>query len=400
MRFLRYAALPAFVLAGCNGGEAIGTGNNAAAQQQGARQTSTTQVVAPNPTTDHPFETQEIARFSEPWAMTFIPGTPTALITEKRGTLKLWQADGPVIDVAGVPAVDYGRQGGLGDVKLHPDFATNGLVYLSFAEAGEGDTRGAAVGRGRLVVEGDRARLDKFQVFWRQHPKVTGRGHYGHRLAFSPDGRYLFITNGDREKFDPAQDNSQHLGTIVRLTADGQTPPDNPFAGQGAVQSQIWSYGHRNPLGIAFDAAGNLWSHEMGPRHGDEFNLILPGRNYGYPLVSWGDHYDGRLIPDPDTRPEFEQAKIAWNPAISPAGMIIYQGDLFPQWRNSAFLGGLSGRVLVRVALDGTNARVADTWDMGQRIREVAEGTDGAIYVLEDERNNQGGRLLRLTPRR
>ncbi|MFN3946240.1 MAG: PQQ-dependent sugar dehydrogenase [Allosphingosinicella sp.] len=398
MRFLRHAALPALALAGCNGaGESVAA-NNAATAQGG--QATRTQVVAPEPTQNLPFEVQEIARFSQPWAMAFIPDSPYALITERGGALKLWQPDGEVMDVAGVPAVQVGGQGGLGDVVLHPQFGTNNIVYLSYAEPGPNGTSGAAVGRARLNLEGDQPRLDGFQVIWRQHPKMEARlGHLGHRLAFSPDGQHLFITNGDRQSFDPAQDNSQHLGTIVRITPDGGTPSDNPFAGQGEVASQIWSYGHRNPLGLAFDTAGNLWSHEMGPRHGDEFNLILPGRNYGYPVVSWGDHYDGARIPNPDTRPEFEQAKIAWVPAISPAGMIVYRGDLFPQWRNSAFLGGLSGRVLVRVALQGTEARVADTWDMGQRIREVEEGPDGAIYVLEDERNNQGGRLLRLTPR-
>jgi aldose sugar dehydrogenase len=398
MRILRHAALPALILAGCSAnGEGVGS-NNAAAAAQPQGQSQGTQIAAGPATSQLPFQVQEIARFSEPWAMAFIPDTPYALITEKGGRLKLWQADGPVVDVAGVPLVDHGGQGGLGDVALHPDFASNDLVYLSYAEAGEGDTRGAAVGRGRLMLEGDRPRIEGFQVIWRQHPKTDGRGHFGHRLAFGPDG-HLFISNGDRQKFDPAQDNAQHLGTIVRIRDDGGTPPDNPMAGQGAVQGQIWSYGHRNPLGLAFDAAGNLWSHEMGPRHGDEFNLILPGRNYGYPIVSWGDHYDGRSIPDPDTRPEFEQAKIAWVPAISPAGLIVYQGGLFPNWRGSAFLGGLSGQVLVRVAIEGTNARVADTWNMGARIREVAEGPDGAIWVLEDERGDSRGRLLRLTPR-
>jgi aldose sugar dehydrogenase len=382
MRYRTLAALPALAIIACNGAAEMG---NDATRSQAAQ--------AP---TGEPFQRTEIARFDEPWAMTFIPGTNRALITEKRGVLKLWEEGGAVIDVAGVPAVDYGGQGGLGDVVLHPDFANNGLVYLSYAEAGQGG-RGAAVGRGRLVVEGDTAHLDSFEVVWRQVPKTDGRGHYGHRLAFSPDGRYLFVTNGDRQLFDPAQDNSQHLGTIVRLTADGATPPDNPFAGQGDVQAQIWTTGHRNPLGIAFDAAGNLWSHEMGPRHGDEFNLILRGRNYGYPIVSEGDHYDDRPIPNHSSRPEFEAPKISWVPAISPAGMMIYSGDMFPEWRGSAFLGGLSGQVLVRVAIEGTDARVGDTWDMGTRIREVEQAPDGAIYVLEDGGRDAQGRMWRLT---
>ncbi|MDP8995047.1 MAG: PQQ-dependent sugar dehydrogenase [Pseudomonadota bacterium] len=396
MRPLSLAFLAPLALIACTGaGEGVEAGNGNASLEAGSQQ--------PGDPQGRPFRVEVVADFDEPWAMTFLPGTEQALISEKPGRLLLWTRGrdaSAAASVAGVPEVDYGGQGGFGDVVAHPDFAENRLVYLSWVEAGEGDTRGAVVGRARLVAgEGGAPRLEGLQVIWRQHPKVTGRGHFGHRLAFSPDG-YLFITNGDRQKFDPAQDNSQHLGTIVRLHDDGRTPSDNPFAGQGAVQSQIWSYGHRNPVGIAFDASGNLWSHEMGPRHGDEFNLILPGRNYGYPLVSEGDHYEGRPIPGHETRPEFEAPKIFWVPAISPAGLIVYSGGLFPEWRGSAFLGGLSGEVLVRVALDGTNARVADRWAMGARIREVEQGPDGAIYLLEDERGSSQGRLLRLTPAR
>jgi aldose sugar dehydrogenase len=397
----------ALALTACTGaGEGLEAGNAnataAAAQTPGepprARPDDIQTATGPA-SRDLPFAIQEIARFSEPWAMTFLPGSNRALITERGGTLKLWEAGGAVIDVAGVPRVDHGGQGGLGDVALHPDFASNGLVYLSFAEAGEGNVRGAAVGRGRLVEAGNGARLENFQVIWRQLPKTEGRGHYGHRLAFSPDGRYLFISNGDRQLFDPAQDNSQHLGTIVRLTADGGTPPDNPLAGQGAVQAQLWSWGHRNPLGLAFDGEGRLWSHEMGPRHGDEFNQIVRGRNYGYPVVSEGDHYDGARIPRHATRPEFEAPHIAWTPAVSPAGLAWYDGALFPAWRGSFFMGGLSGQSLLRIAIENGRARVADTWAMGRRIREVEPGPDGSLYVLVDTRGGSGGELLRLTPR-
>jgi glucose/arabinose dehydrogenase len=302
------------------------------------------------------------------------------------------------VEVAGAPQVDYGGQGGLGDVAFHPQFARNNLVYLSWVEPGSGDTRGAVVGRGRLVLGGRAPRIEGLQIIWRQTPKVEGRGHYGHRLAFGPDGK-LYISNGDRQKFDPAQDMSGTLGKVVRLNDDGSVPADNPFASRGGATAQIWTLGHRNILGLAFDASGRLWSHEMGPKNGDEFNLIERGSNYGYPIVSNGSHYDGRDIPDHSTRPEFNAPEITWND-LSPAGLIIYSGSLFPQWRGNAFLGGLGGQTLVRVTIDGNNAREAERWDMGARIREVEQGPDGAVYVLEDERNGSGGRLLRLTPAR
>lgn len=365
-----------------------------------ASRAGATEIVGERPSAKRPFRVEELGRFREPWAMTFLPGTGQALITEKRGHLKLWSRGGDAVEVAGVPTVDYGDQGGLGDVVLHPGFAENRIVYLSFAEAGERGRRGAAAGRGRLVIEGDRARLEGFEVIWRQQPKVSGRGHFGHRMAFSPDGRYLFITSGERQTGEPAQDISNTLGTIVRLTPEGGVPQDsptlNPFADRGGVTAQIWTYGHRNPLGIAFAPDGRLWSHEMGPRHGDELNLIERGHNYGWPVVSEGNHYDGRDIPAHSTRPEIEAPRVAWVPAISPAGMIVYTGEMFPDWRGSALLGGLSGEVLVRVALEGDRAHEAERWDMGQRIREVEQGPDGSVYLLEDERGGSGGRLLRL----
>jgi glucose/arabinose dehydrogenase len=344
---------------------------------------------------DRPFQVSEIARFAEPWAMAFLPGGRQALITEKRGVLKLWTVGGGAIDVAGVPAVDYGGQGGLGDVALHPDFANNHLVYLSFAEAGPGNVRGAAVGRGRLVIAGRAARIEGFQVIWRQEPKFGGRGHYGHRILFSPDGRYMFISSGERQEFTPAQDMSSNAGKILRLTDTGMVPGDNPFYDRGRVTSQIWSLGHRNPLGLAFDGAGRLWEIEMGPRGGDELNLIERGRNYGWPRVSNGNHYDGRDIPDHAPGDGYEPPKAYWNPVISPGDMIIYSGTMFRAWRGDAIIGGLSGQALVHVDIDGERAREVERWDMGERIREVEQAPDGSIYLLEDGPN---GRLLRLTP--
>jgi glucose/arabinose dehydrogenase len=378
MRFARSALIPLCLLAGCSA-------DNGPAFAQ-----------------TRPFQVEEVARFNQPWAMTFLPGGRQALVTEKAGTLKLWTMGGAAVDVAGVPRVDYGGQGGLGDVVLAPDFASSGMVYLSFAEVGEGDLRGAAVGRGRLVTTGGAARLDDFQVIWRQVPKMSGRGHYGHRIAFSPDGRYLFISSGERQEFEPAQDMASNAGKVLRLNSDGSVPADNPFAAQGGVAAQIWSLGHRNPLGLAFDGSGRLWEIEMGPRGGDELNLIERGANYGYPRVSNGDHYDGRDIPDHAPGDGFVPPRAWWTPVISPGDMIVYSGAMFPAWRGDILAAGLSGKALVRVDVDGTNAREAERWDMGERLREVEQHPDGSLYLLEDQERpgGSGGRLLRLTPRR
>ncbi|WP_294395400.1 PQQ-dependent sugar dehydrogenase [uncultured Sphingomonas sp.] len=341
-----------------------------------------------------PFTVTPVAAFDAPWAMTFLPDK-RMLVTEKAGRLLLVTADGGSrLTVAGTPAVFSQGQGGLMDVVLHPAFATNRLVYLSWSEEGPGG-QGVALGRGKLVESGGQARLESFQVLFRAQPFVSGtQGHFSGRIAFSPDGKYLFFTNGERQKFDPAQDAKATLGKVLRLTPEGKPAPGNPLAAR-SFNPAVWSYGHRNLLGIAFDAQGNLWEQEMGPKGGDEVNLILPGRNYGWPQASNGSHYDGRDIPDHKPGDAFEPPKVWWNPVISPGGLMIYSGNLFPQWKGDAFIGGLSSMALVRVHLDGTNASKGDQWDMGKRIREVEQGPDGAIYLLEDK---AGGRLLRLTP--
>ena len=342
------------------------------------------------------FVATPVARFDEPWAMTFLPDG-RLLVTEKPGALKLLDvATGQVGDISGVPKVAHGGQGGFGDVILHPEFAKNSIVYVSYSEPGEGGS-GSAVARARLALSGNGGKLEELAVIWRQVPKVSGQGHFGHRLAFGPDGK-LWITSSERQKFTPAQDMKANLGKVVRLNEDGSTPADNPFFAQGGVTAQIWSLGHRNLLGIAFAPDGKLYAHEMGPRGGDELNVIEKGANYGYPIVSNGDHYDGRDIPDHPTRPEFKAPLITWNPVISPAGFIIYTGKLFPDWNGNGFIGGLSSESLVRVEFSNGGAREAQRFDMGKRIREVEQGPDGAIWVLEDERNGSGGRLLKLTP--
>lgn len=346
-----------------------------------------------------PFAVAEVQRFDSPWAMTFLPDG-RLLVTEMAGNLRLFDpASGKLGTVAGVPKVAHGGQGGLADVVLHPGFAGNQLVYISYSEAGEGGTAGAAVARARLVLDQDGGgRLDGLQVIWRQQPKVSGQGHFGQRIAFGSDGK-LWISSSERQKFDPAQDMKTNLGKMIRLDDDGSVPADNPFADQGGVAAQVWTLGHRNILGVAFDGEGRLWAHEMGPKGGDELNLIERGDNYGYPVVSNGDHYDGKPIPDHDTRPEFHAPAVSWNPVISPAGFVIYSGDRYPGWKGSGLIGGLSSKSLVRIAFDGTDAREAERFDMGRRIREVEQGPDGTIWLLEDGTRDGQGWLLRLDPK-
>lgn len=344
-----------------------------------------------------PFSVTELTRFDDPWAMTFLPDG-RLLVTEMGGALHIYDAkEDTKTTVDGVPEVAHAGQGGLGDVVLHPQFDSNQQIYLSYAEAGDGGS-GAAVARARLVLNEQGGTLEDLQVIWRQTPKMSGNGHYGHRLVFDRDGM-LWISSSERQEFDPAQDMNSNLGKIVRLHEDGSVPEDNPFTDQGEVAAQVWSLGHRNILGMAFDADGKLWAHEMGPKDGDELNLIEKGANYGYPLVSNGNHYDDTPIPDHDTRPEFNAPAITWTPVISPAGFIIYNGEMFPDWQGDGFIGGMSSQSLVRVKFDGDSAREAERLELQKRIREVEQGPDGAIWLLEDGTREGEGALLKLTPR-
>ena len=345
---------------------------------------------------ERPFTVTPVGTFDAPWAMDFLPGsglpvTNMALVTEKGG--RLWLVDvatGKKQAVQGVPAVKVAGQGGLGDVVVHPDFAGNGRVYLSYAESGPNGTSGAAIGYGRLLFSGPAVpggptgvSLDGFKVIWRQQPKVSGDGHFAHRIAFAPDGT-MFVTSGERMKMQPAQDRNSDLGKVIHMTAEGQR-----------IGGRFHSMGHRNPLGIAFAPGGKLWASEMGPQGGDELNLIVQGKNYGWPVASYGSHYGGGAIPDAHASRGFEEPKLWWNPAISPGGLLIYSGDAFPQWKGDALIPALSGQALLRVDIDGDTARKADQWDMGQRIRAVDQGPNGTVYLLED---GPGGRLLRLDP--
>ncbi len=343
------------------------------------------------------FTMEDVAAFDQPWAMVFLPDA-RALVTQRSGALLLVDpVTGSSTRVGGTPDVVVDGQGGLGDVILGPNFAMDRAVYLSWIEAGEdgGDSTGAVVGRATLRAD-DSPVLEDLNVIWRQEPKVSGSGHFSHRLVFSPDGRHLFVSSGDRQKFDPAQDLRNNLGTIVRLTPEGAPAAGNPITDRGAAPAQIWSYGHRNALGLAFDADGNLWSSEMGPQGGDEINLIGAGKNYGWPKASNGSHYGGADIPDHASGDGFEAPKVWWTPSVSPGSLMIYSGERFAEWKGDAFVGALSGQALIRVQLDGTNAVKADQWDMGARIREVEQGPDGALWLLTD---GGDGRLLKLTPK-
>ncbi len=355
-------------------------------------------ATAPALAQNHPFTVTEVADFDIPWAIAFLPDG-RLLVTEQRGMLKLVTQSGATSDIRGVPQVSWFGQGGFGDVVLHPDFASNGLVYLSYAEAGEGENRGAAVARAKLALSGNGGELQNLEVLWRQSPKVDGGGHYSHRIAFG--GGYLWISSGDRQKFDPAQDMNANLGKVVRLNEDGSVPRDNPFAERGGVTAEIWSLGHRNLLGLAFDAQGRLWDVEMGPMGGDELNLVRRGANYGYPIVSNGDHYDGKVIPDHDTRPEFAAPAVWWNPVISPSNLLFYDGGEFPQWRGDALISGLSSQAIIRIEFDGETAREAERYDMGMRVRSIEQGPSGELWILEDGREGRGGqgRMYKLTAR-
>ena len=346
-------------------------------------------------TEQHRVRLVEVASGLEhPWGMAFLPDG-AVLVTERPGRLRVVGKDGGVSQpVEGVPAVDAVGQGGLLDVALDPDFAANRLVYLSYAEPREGGNA-TAVARGRLAD----SRLDQLEVIFRQQPALAGRHHFGSRLVFARDGR-LFVTLGDRYKEkDRAQTLDSHLGKVIRIERDGRVPVDNPFVDRAGALPEIWSYGHRNVQGAALHpATGNLWTNEHGPKGGDELNLTLPGRNYGWPAITYGVDYSGAIISDETAAPGMEQPVHYWVPSIATSGLAFCTGSRFPRWQGNAFVGGLRSQQLVRLELDGDRVVHEEVLLKGvieRRIRDVKQGPDGYLYLLTDEKD---GRLLRIEP--
>ena len=362
------------------------------------------------PASGQPFTTAAIATFDNPWAMAFLPNRPFALVTEKPG--RLWWIDvttGRKIPVGGVPPVAYGGQGGLLDVAVSPDFAHHGIVYLTYSEPSPIGGSGLALARAQLIHTDGGTHLDGLRVIWRDPAGGEG-GQFGGIIAFAPDGKSLFLSSGDRQRFTPAQDMSQPLGKILHLTLDGKPAPGNPWSektgaaavtvtdppedteaarhadgrrfdwpGPNLTPAETWSLGHRCPYGLAFAPDGRLWGTEMGPRGGDELNLIERGRNYGWPIVSEGKNYDGVPIADPSGRKGLEPARLYWLPSIAPTSLLFYSGDLFPRWKGDALIGSLAGKALIHVRIRGDRAAPVAQWDMGRRIRFVGEGHDGAV---------------------
>ena len=352
-------------------------------------------IPAPAPS---PFKVDSLGAFDQPWALAVEPGTGRIFITQKAGALKVVDpASRQTASVSGTPQVSYGGQGGFADIAFAPDYKRSHTIYLSWVKADDANKRYGVVGRGAL----DCAVLTACAVkglteIWRQQPALSTAGQFALRMAFSPDGKYLFVSSGDLMKGDPAQDNTNNLGTIVRLNPDGTAATGNPFAGKPSPTDQIWTYGHRNPLGLAFDLKGQLWDLEHGPRGGDEINRLKPGDNYGWPVVSNGDNYNGTPIPRHWTHPDFHAPAIYWTPVIAPSDMIFYSGKLWPEWKGQAIITGLSTQCIARVSLSGEHGQELARYDMGTRMRGLAEAPDGSLYAIED---GGSGRLLRLTPK-
>jgi glucose/arabinose dehydrogenase len=344
-------------------------------------------------TASGPIAVQDLAGgLNHPWGMAFLPDGRLLVTERNSGELHVLSPDGTLsAPVEGTPNVFAQGQGGLLDVALDPDFATNSYVYLSYAEPGPEGSAAAALGRGRWTDD----RIEGFERIFLQEPWITGQNHFGNRIVFDGEG-HLFLTLGERFQFDPAQDLGNHLGKVIRINHDGSIPADNPFVGDANAQDEIWSYGHRNVQAAALHPeTGQLWLAEMGPLGGDELNQPEAGKNYGWPVVSWGINYDGSEIPDPPTRPDFADAAKHWSPVISPSGMVIYTGDVFPAWSGNVFIGSLSGHQLVRLEMTDGAVTGEERIPLGTRIRDVEQGPDGALYVLTDA---DDGHVWRIAP--
>lgn len=326
-----------------------------------------------------------------PWALAFLPDG-RLLVTERPGRLRIVAADGKLsAPLAGVPAVVARGQGGLLDVLLDPDFARNRLIYLGYSEAGEGGS-GTALARARL--DENALALRDLRVIYRQTPKVSGNGHFGQRFAFGADGK-LYVTLGERQKQDPAQDPQQSLGKVIRLNPDGSVPADNPFAGRSGWLPEIYSLGHRNPQGlIRQPGTERLWISDHGARGGDEINLLTPGSNYGWPVISYGTHYTGFKIGEGQSKPGMLQPLCYWDPSIAAGNLAFYTADKAPGWRGNLFVAALRDQAVHRLTLDGTRIIGNERIPVGKRVRDIRLGPDGWLYLTTDERE---GQILRLS---
>ena len=356
------------------------------------------QTRAPTQTTGQPPRVETFAEgLVYPWGLAFLPDG-RLLVTERPGRLRLIGEDGRLsAPVANVPEVQASGQGGLLDIALSPDFASSSVVFFSFAEPRGRGQAATAVARAKLVPDGESARLDDVKVIFRQEPAASGGRHFGSRLVFAPDGN-LFVTVGERGQAEKAQDLGTHYGKVVRVRPDGSVPPDNPFVGKAGARPEIWSYGHRNVQGAALNpATGMLWTVEHGARGGDELNIPRAGRNYGWPVITYGRDYSGAKIGEGTAKAGMEQPVYYWDPSIAPSGMAFYTGELFPQWKGNLFVGALAGAALHRLVLDGDRVVGEEVLlrNLGERIRDVRAGPDGALWLLTD---NPRGRILRVVP--
>ncbi len=375
-----------------------------------------------------PFTMTQVSTFNFPWKIAFLPDG-RMLITEKVGPVWLVTQKGEKTEISGVPQALKLGMGGMLGVFLSPHYATDHNVYLTYAEPGEGGAS-LALARGRLAIKGNAASLEGLKVLWREYPKADSkRGNFGAKVAFSPDGKYLFLSVGDELRMSPAQDPNVALGKILRLTLDGKPAPGNPGAGKtgtstvpvidwpadteeaktpkqigtvtlpgtNTTPAEIWSMGHRTPYGLAFAPDGRLWEVEHGPFGGDELNLIEPGKNYGWPITSYGVNYNKKPIPSPDDFPNLAKPVIYWAPVIAPGSLTFYKGAMFPQWNGNGFITGMASKTLNRIVFDGKGgAKPAERWDMGHRIRNIEVAPDGAIWAIEDDAK---GALWRITPK-
>ena len=379
-----------------------------------------------------PFNMQQVTTFNLPWKIAFLPDG-RMLVTEKVGPIWLVTQQGMKRPVLNVPAAQYGGQGGMLGVYVSPNFASDNTVYITYCEPGTlGGINGSslALAKAKLVISDGpppSVQLQDLNVIWRDGARGRG-GQFGANIAFAPDGKSLFLSVGERQRFTPAQDPNQPLGKILHLTLDGKPAPGNPnfgktgsksvniinppsdteaaknaptaytytYPGQNMTPAETWSMGHRTPYGLAFAPDGRLWEMEHGPKGGDELNLIEKGKNYGWPLVAFAENYNGVPIPQPDTRPDLTKPVIYWNPVIAPGSLTFYKGNVFPQWNGNAFVGGMASMTVNRIIVDGPNAKMAERWNVGRRIRDIEVAPDGNIWMLEDATT---GGLLKVTPK-